>query len=180
MTLEQIQFSDFDTIYTQLENNFISAELRDYKDAKALLSNPCFSIYHVVEEDQNVGFVSIWNLDGFDFLEHFVIYEKYRNKGLGAKTLEVLKSSGKKLLLEAELPVDEIQKRRVAFYQRCGFVKNSFDYAQPPYRKSENAVPMVLMSYPGAVENVRKTVKELYQKVYNTDYEKNTFIARFK
>ena len=166
MTLTPIQLSDFDTIYQSLENNFIPAERRDYTDAKALLNNPSFTIYHVNENGTNVGFVSVWTLDGFDFAEHFVIYENYRNQGLGAKTIELLKSRGKKLVLEAELPIDGIQKRRVAFYQRCGFVQNSFDYTQPPYRSGENGVPMVLMSYPSELENGEKTVKEIYKKVY--------------
>ena len=180
MTLQKIQQSEFDEIYTHLENNFIPAERRDYAHAKSLLTNPYFTIYHVVEDYQNVGFVTVWELNGFDFIEHFVIYENYRNQGLGAKTLDLLKSRGKTLVLEAELAIDDFQKRRVAFYQRCKFVKNSFAYIQPPYRQCENGVPMVLMSYPCALDTMEKIVSEIYQKVYNVDYEKNTFDSQFK
>ena len=106
MTLQKIQQSEFDEIYTHLENNFIPDERRDREDARALLENHAFSIYHIVKNCENVGFVSVWSFDKFDFIEHFVIYENYRNQGLGAKTLDLLKSRGKNLVLEAELPSD--------------------------------------------------------------------------
>jgi len=177
MVLKQIKLSEFDTVYAHIENNFILAERRDYENAVTLLENSCFTVYHVEHDNQNVGFVILWELDEFDFIEYLVIYERYRNQGFGAKTLELLKSRGKKLVLEAELPISDIQKRRVAFYQRCAFVKNSFDYVQPPYRQGEHGVPMVIMSYPDALEDKESTVCKLYRRVYNVNYEKNTYIS---
>lgn len=167
MTLLPITQFEFDSVYTQLENNFIPDERRERKDARALLENPAFTMYHILKNNEKVGFVTIWELDSFDFIEHFVIYENYRNQGLGAKTLDLLKSRGKKLVLEAELPTDELQKRRVAFYQRCNFVKNQFDYTQPPYKKGGLGVPMVLMSYPCALNDAENTVSKIYKTVYN-------------
>lgn len=167
MLLKRIQNSEFDTIYAHLEKNFIKEERRDLADAKALLENPDFAVYHTVDGGNNVGFLTMWSFDEFNFIEHFVTYEAYRNQGYGAKVIELLKSGGKTLVLEAELPNDDIQKRRIAFYERCGFVRNQRPYVQPPYRQGQNDVPMVLLSCPHALEDFKGTVKQIYQKVYN-------------
>ena len=174
MLLERIQKNEFDQIYTLLEENFIPEECREREIARTLLANPDFTVYHTVDGDNNVGFVTVWSFEDFDFIEHFVTYEAYRNKGYGARVLELLKSRGKILVLEAELPVDGIQKRRIAFYERNGFVKNQNPYVQPPYRQGKNGVPMVLLSCPSELSNFENTVKQLYQKVYNVNYEKST------
>ena len=167
MELIKIETSEFDSIYAHLEKNFIQDERRDLAEAKALLENPDFTVYHTVDGEKNVGFVTVWSFDGFDFIEHFVTYEAYRNQGYGTKVIELLKSGGKALVLEVELPNDDIQKRRIAFYERCGFVIIPRPYVQPPYRQGKSGVPMVLLSCPCAIEDFENTVKQIYQKVYN-------------
>ena len=104
MKLKKISNCEFDQIYDILEQNFIPEECRERETARALLANPDFTVYNTVDGDNNVGFVTVWSFEDFDFIEHFVIYEAYRNKGCGARVLELLKSRGKNLVLEAELP----------------------------------------------------------------------------
>jgi hypothetical protein len=45
-----------------------------------------------------------------------------------------------------EIPYDEVSTRRVDFYQRHGFYALPVYYNQPPYRKGESVVPMMLFS----------------------------------
>lgn len=167
MELIEINESEFDNIYTQMQNNFILEERRDYIDAKAVLKNEEYKIFHVRENGRNIGFISIWNLHDFAFIEHFVIYGEYRNLGYGSIALDKVKQAFKNLVLEAELPKVEIAKRRIGFYIRNGFVNNEKEYYQPSYRKGGEGVYLTLMSYPNKISDFEKTKQKIYKRVYN-------------
>ena len=166
MHLHRVQPCEFEALYKELEKNFIAAERRDFADAKALLSHPQFAAYHTVENGVRIGFVTLWTLSGMTFAEHFVTYEPFRNKGYGARVLELLKKDFAPLVLEAEPPETELAARRLAFYRRNGFCENAIPYLQPAYRKGEKDVPLVLMSYPHTLQEPAQTVKEIYRVVY--------------
>ena len=157
---------DFDLIYSEMEKSFIREEIRDYDSALETLNEESYSIYHALDGDIRVGFMTVWELSGFAFLEHFVTYESFRNKGYGQKALTLLKEKFGRIILEAEPPLEDIQKRRISFYQRNGFRKNDFPYIQPPYRASDTGVGLILMSYPEPLGDAAPFVKEIYEKVY--------------
>lgn len=167
MEFLQVKESEFDFIFSEMEKNFILEERRDYAPAKELLENDDYKLFHIVKDGQNVGFISVWSFENFIFIEHFVVYEKFRNCGLGAKALILAKEKWRKLVLEAELPQTEMSKRRIGFYQRNEFFKNSGEYYQPSYRKGGDGVYLALMSYPTALVDFEKTVKIIHEKVYN-------------
>ena len=48
-------------------------------------------------------------------------------------------------MLEVELPQDEMSRRRIGFYERCGFELCHLPYLQPPYRPGDTPLPMHLM-----------------------------------
>ena len=166
MKIIKADSEDFDLIYSEMEKSFIREEIRDYDSALEALNDEKYSIYHVADGDTRVGFMTVWELSGFAFLEHFVTYEKFRNKGYGHKALALLKEKFKCIMLEAEPPREDIQKRRISFYERNGFQKNDFPYIQPPYRASDTGVRLILMSYPTPLYDAAPYVKEIYEKVY--------------
>lgn len=166
MELIKIDNSDFDFIYSALVKNFPEEERRDYKDAYSLLENPAYSLFHILSDGRLVGFISAWQLDKICFIEHFVIYESYRSHGFGAMALSLFKQKFDCIVLEAEPPVSDIQKRRIGFYERCGFVANSVSYLQPSYRADGHGVPLVLMSYPEPLSDTESAIKEIYKTVY--------------
>lgn len=166
MQLEKICSEDFAAIYKEMEKNFILAERRDFAPAYELLQQEQYTMYHLVDNGEKVGFISLWQLTGFTYVEHFVVYEAYRNKGYGAKALDLVKTQNPLVVLEAELPEDELTKRRIGFYQRNGFVRNEQPYIQPSYRLGGEEVPMTIMSYPSALDSFVQIVNELHQVVY--------------
>ncbi|MBR6756065.1 MAG: GNAT family N-acetyltransferase [Peptococcaceae bacterium] len=166
MKLQKICHEDFAAIYEQMEKNFILAERRDFAPAYELFTQEKYSIYHLVDNEEKVGFISLWQIADAVYVEHFVIYEQYRNKGYGGKALELVKQENNFVVLEAELPEDELTTRRIGFYQRNGFVRNEQPYVQPAYRQGGQEVAMVLMSYPNLVENFDQLVQELQRCVY--------------
>lgn len=168
MELKEILFNDFDGIYAEMEKNFIASERRDYSEQKNLLNNPLFKTYHIIIKDKKVGFITVWLLKNCAFIEHFVIFEEERGKGLGEQALNMIKQIYSNVVLECEPEtLSALANRRLNFYKRNGFYNNGIEYFQPPYRKNGLAVRLELMSYPTPLLEVEKVVEEIYQKVYN-------------
>ena len=162
---------EFDLIYKELEKNFIREERRDYYEARATLSDKSYTVYHIANNGERVGFITLWELSDFIFVEHFVIYEQYRSLGYGGLTLSLLRNEFESIVLEAEPPIDDIQKRRIAFYERNGFSINEVSYIQPSYHESGDEVPLMLMSYPSKLKDTEKVISEIYKTVYKKSYK---------
>lgn len=158
--------SDFDFIFSKIEETFIPDERRDYSEALRLFNEGKYDIYNLTHEGKNLGFITLWQLPGFTFAEHLVIYEEYRNSGYGREALLMLQTMFPRIVLETEEPVEMIQKRRLAFYKRCGFFQNEHPYLQPAYRNGGNEVPLIIMSYPRPLDDFDETVKYIYERVY--------------
>lgn len=166
MEIINASYADFDSIFSEIEKNFIEEERRDYEDAKELFLNGKYSILQFLIDGQKVGFITAWTLPDFVFFEHFVIYENFRNRGYGSLALDALKSKFKAAVLEAEPPHTPLAERRLNFYKRCGFVADPHPYLQPSYRKGASPVPLVLLSFPEKPHDFDKTVSAIYEKVY--------------
>ena len=167
MELKKILIKDFDEIYSEMEKNFVKEERRDYIPARNLLDKEEYLVYHITVSGENVGFVTVWLLSDFAFVEHFVVYEKYRNLGYGGMAISLIKDKFGKAVLEAEPPEEGMRARRVDFYERNGFVRNPQKYIQPAYREGGDEVELVLMSYPDTLGEFERAVEEIYKKVYN-------------
>lgn len=136
--------------------------------------NARFGCYLVTDEDagdpQPVGIVTIWSLDGFHYVEHLATSPSVRNKGYGKEIMKQVDDlfSGL-LILEVERPEDEITKRRIGFYKRCGLRLCEKPYLQPSYHDDGTTLPLLLMfkgaeSIDDRFNNIRS---EIYHHVYN-------------
>ena len=172
MKLQKATLDDFDGVYDALEKSFIPEERREREDAEHLMAEGKYTLFHILDGESRVGFITVWELDRFAFVEHFVTYEGLRNRGYGGAALELLKEKYAKIVLEAEPPTEGIAARRVAFYERCGFCRNPQYYYQPSYRKNGNGVELVLMSLPTVLEDFDDSVSEIYDNVYDENYKK--------
>lgn len=166
MRLQIASAEDFDSAFDALETSFIPEERREREDARRLMEAGRYTLIHVVDGGERVGFLTVWELDGFAFVEHFVTYEKYRNKGYGSAALGLLRERYANIVLEAEPPTEGIAARRIAFYERCGFCRNPQYYFQPSYRQNGSGVELVLMSLPTVLGEFDAVVEEIYHKVY--------------
>lgn len=164
--LKPMDLDRFAVVYAAMERNFVPAERRDSADARALLNRKEYRIFEAMDGTDAVGFVTVWELEGFCFIEHFVIYEDYRNRGYGARVLALLKENYRMLVLEAEPPETELQTRRIRFYERSGFFVNDVNYVQPPYREGGEAVKLLLLSCPAPLADADAVISELYRRVY--------------
>lgn len=123
-------------------------EMRDlYAEAFPKSERRAFSAYETVcrnepgfvpytlrgEAGEPIGLFWYWETEDFVYLEHFAIEKTHRNGGLGAKILAEFMDGHPNVVLEAEDPVDDITRRRIGFYQRCGMIDNGFAYENPGY-----------------------------------------------
>ncbi len=170
MDLIAVNENQLPAIYSSMANNFIREELRDYEEVVRLHKGGKYTLYHIEENGEQKGFVGVWDLNGFVFLEYLVVYEEYRNGGTGGRVIELIKKKYGNVILEAELPVEPIQVRRLNFYKRHGMCVNPQTYFQPPYRKGEKGCGLHLLSYPAILDDFEEKVKLIYREVYERDY----------
>ena len=67
---------------------------------------------------------------------------------MGTEAIELLAGEDKPVILEIDQPVDEISRRRQAFYERAGFATNPHAHVHPPYRPENPGHALVVMSRP--------------------------------
>lgn len=78
MELKRVRREEFAEIWLRMCAAFDRTERRDEAAARALADEPRYALYFLVEEGRRVGFVSVWELEGFAFVEHFAVDETLR------------------------------------------------------------------------------------------------------
>lgn len=159
-----------DLVERTYTDSFPEEERRDFSLVRELFrSNPLFDVYALTRADAYVGFITAWRFEGFTYVEHFAIDAAARNGGIGAEALkQFLAFSATPVVLEVEIPSDEMSKRRIGFYERQGFVLDTHVYYQPPYRSGGSTLEMRLMTH-GAIDLTQsfKKVRDcMYRHVY--------------
>lgn len=155
------------------EGSFPIDERRDFDQLAQILHCQEMHVCALIDDEQPVGFIIYWNWTSVLFVEHFAIDPNLRGKQFGQKALQLLLSTQSNyVVLEVELPDDETRLRRVQFYERQGFILNSFAYAQPPYQAGRSPIPMKLMSMPAipndeSFASLSELIREnVYQRFY--------------
>ncbi len=159
----------FNTVFDKMTTAFPYEGRRNCFDQKECLKNSRFKFAEIYDDDTPVGFISMWSFESFVFIEHIAIDEDKRGGGYGTKSIELVKKAyNLPLILEAEAPETEIQKKRIAFYERLGFKVNAYDYTQPSYHGGDG-VPLMILSYPQLLTDeefslfLTETRKEVYK-----------------
>ncbi len=168
--LERIFENEFKEAFSVMEESFPSDEMRGFDGQRALLKRENYRLYALKKEGEITGIAAVWELDGFYFLEHLAVKKAFRNNGIGTVILKELKSKYAQIpVLEAEPPVSELQKRRVAFYGRNGFVLNPYYYFQPPLEEGKRKVELKIMTGERGLnrEEFEKVRALLYSGVYS-------------
>ena len=166
-----------DPVLDQVEQTyneaFPEAERRDFALVRQLIAEePAFQLRALYREQDYVGLLTSWQFEGFRYVEHFAIDPSARNGGIGGAALRhFLTLQADPVVLEVELPEDDLTRRRIQFYERQGFQLDSQRYIQPPYRPGGASLELRLMSY-GPLDLSRRFVEvrdALYRKVYGVE-----------
>ena len=141
-------------------------EQREETSQREILGNPRYHFDVVCDDNDFIGEILYWDVGETFYIEHFCVMPSKRNKGYGQKILAALH---KPLILEIDPPVDAISLRRKGFYERCGFVENSYAHKHPPYHKGCDGHNLIVMSFPKPLTSeeydaFRKTLNDTIMK----------------
>jgi ribosomal protein S18 acetylase RimI-like enzyme len=166
--LEELQTrKKISRIFSAYENTFPPEERREKDQFLALLENPDCFIFAVKNEDAFVGYLILWKLDDFYFLEHFEVFDEFRNLNLGTQILAELQEKFGPIVLESEpANYNEMAERRLNFYAKNGFSIISENYIQPSYGDGKNALHLWLLAN-WIPENTNWIKEEIYTVVYS-------------
>lgn len=157
---------EFRQIY---ESSFPEDERRKWIQFIDLLHNSQFKLHEIYIQEKFIGFISVWDLMEFSFIEHFAIQATEQGKGYGTQALNrVLSMNSKPVILEVEEPFTETARKRISFYERLSFSINNQSYFQPPYSPDKSSVKMMLMSYPTKIEPeyLERIKAQIHDQVY--------------
>ncbi len=128
-----------DRIAVTYEQSFPVAERRPFPLVRELIdAHPSFTANALLRGDAYLGFITSWEFEAFRYVEHFAIDASARNSGVGGEALRLfLGQNNQPVVLEVELPENDLNRRRIAFYERQGFVFYDQPYFQPPYHPEE-------------------------------------------
>lgn len=112
-----------------------------------------------------IGFITLWNLKGITYVEHFALLPECRGRGYGSKILNKIDGP---VVLEVEPPQDMLTRKRIAFYERNGFTLHpDFEYMQPPYGHGLPWVRLYLMTR-GSV-NLTEIKNLMHKEIYGQE-----------
>ena len=153
-------------IFSRYEKTFPEDERRSKEQFLDLAENPDVFVFLIKNEDETIGYCVIWELSNFYFLEHFEVFEEFRNQKFGEKILASLQEKFEKMILETEPDsLSEIAARRLQFYQRNGFEIVEKNYLQPSYGEGKSSLHLFLMAN-FEPENVETLIQEIHKIVY--------------
>lgn len=172
MTFSEISPNYIKESVNLLETAFPQIERRPTEKWKALITDePAFHALAILERGVFCGLLSYWDLGSFLYIEHFAICENKRNGGYGKKALEAFlyEHQHMNIVLEVELPENDLAQRRIKFYERNGFnLIEEKDYLQPPYDPTYDYIPLKLMATQG--KTCRTYYDEIVEKIHQKAY----------
>lgn len=127
-----------------------------------------FGFYLINCGNRPVGLITAWSFPGFTYIEHFAVLSSRRGSGIGAKVLKMfVRQQHVPVVLEVEpASAGDLARRRIAFYERCGFhAFPDFEYIQPPYSPSLPSVRLMLMATSAKID-LAQVAAVLHQRVY--------------
>ena len=140
---------DFEIALDILRQSFPPVETRNRDEQIAVAAHKDYRLCLVKDGNSVVGVVGIWQTDGMLYLENFCVAPDLRNGGYGSAIVRRLAQAadGGAFVLEAELPTDDITRRRIGFYKRNGMVVNAYPHVQAHLRAGDPDLPLVVLSY---------------------------------
>ena len=143
----------FEQAWELYKKSFPPEERRQLRTQRKIMNHPQYRFDVITDNNHLTGILLWWRFDELRFIEHIATSPCIRGKGYGRQILQqfIEETATTPVVLEVERPTTEINKRRIAFYQRLGFVYNDYPYQQPPYKKGGSFIPMALMTCPDAI-----------------------------
>ena len=167
----QIPDEKFVQLFSIIDHSFPREEHGSFAMHRAEMRRPEFRCLSYEPDGLPAGFMNYYLFAGENiaFLEHFAVSQELRGNGAGSRIMQYFKeiTAPKNIVLEVEPPEGEIQRRRIAFYQRMGFLLNDGEYFQPDFYGKTDGIPLKLMSTkPLDKQDFQRVTKLIHKRVY--------------
>lgn len=153
-------------IYKSYCSTFPEDERRSEDQFRQLFKNPKVKVLAILNELDNIGYLVLWELTDFVFIEHFEIFSEFRSLKYGSEMLAHLFRTYSHIVLEAEPEhLNDDAVRRIAFYRKNGFSVIDENYVQPCYEEGKNSLQLLLLAnwQPEKTDWIKE---EIYDVVY--------------
>ena len=125
-------------LYPTMRKDFPPAELKPLSKLEKLMRQGCYHGWFLMEGEARRGYAMVQVTPGCPYvlLDYLAMFAGRRGGGYGSKTLELLKEKYPAGILaeaEDELPgpheaeENAVRRRRIAFYQKNGFIPCPFE-----------------------------------------------------
>lgn len=178
MEFREMDVKDYPAFLKLYNESFPENERRLYKSAEQVANfiKEKGGKFHAFAVDDGgdyfLGFLSYWIFKGYVYIEHFAVQPEHRGKNIGRKMLSHLfETVSPDVLIEVEKPETDEARRRISFYERCGFkLRSDINYVQPPYSAEQSGVEMMLMTHGDVRLNDTRDLREMLTEVYNVEH----------
>lgn len=163
---------DFDFFWNTYVSSFPPDERRSIEQQREIMADVRYHVYEVGAGAEPMGFIAYWAFDAFLFIEHYALSSATRGQGVGSEFLrDFISKQTMPIVLEVEPPKNEIQHRRVHFYERLGFHLSQYTHLQKAYVAARKPVLLQLMAYPNPMDEKLFEVVEhtLFSTIYKSD-----------
>lgn len=169
MELNQIKDGQdfrFKNLYENYCKTFPENERRSHSQFTDLFENDKVKVFSILNESNFIGYLIVWELEDFAFLEHFEVFEEFRNRHFGGEILKKLIQLYSHIILETESQdYNEDAPRRINFYTRNGFELISNSYVQPSYGDDKSSLELLLFAN-FKPKNLKSITDNIYDVVY--------------
>ncbi|WP_157151072.1 GNAT family N-acetyltransferase [Brachyspira sp. SAP_772] len=161
-------------VYHQIFNEAFPIEERwNFEMILENKSNSRYKFYSILDDDKPIGLTMIWIFEKFYFGEYLAIDKNLRGKNYGSQVLNKIfdMHDDKLIVIEVEpYDLNDIAKRRINWYKRCGFILSDYDYDMPCIKDGKrDTMKMQIMTNKEiqTKEEYNNIITTLYDKVYN-------------
>lgn len=167
--MKRISTEDFDKAYSVLADAFIPEEIKSYPRLLSEFMTKGLQIFAKEDDNNIVGVITCWEFENFVFVENFAVIPEKRGCGIGTQLINDIIShfSGKSIILEVEEPDSATRKRRVEFYEKCGFTLSDTTYIQPALRDKPSEISLRIM-HTNTIDKALLTAykEDIFARVY--------------
>ncbi len=142
--------TEWHTLWDLYCTSFPIHERRTLTDHAQAMQDPAFTCAGIWDNKTFLGLLFYWTYADECYIEHFAIDEKQRGKNIGSKCLQAFLEDHPAVILEIDMPVTDIAKRRKLFYERLGFAASEQVHLHPAYRKDADPHQLMILRYPQA------------------------------
>ncbi|MCC8035612.1 MAG: GNAT family N-acetyltransferase [Rikenellaceae bacterium] len=117
--------------------------------------DPDFHTYISIDNGNLLALLFYWTYGKTIYIEHVAVDPQMRGKNIGSKLLTSFArdNADSTIMLEIDPPVDEISKRRLAFYERIGFKNTGRIFTHPSYSRNGQGHELLVLSFPDETDD---------------------------